>query len=64
MLTTFYHIYDSNNPIKPGDSIDGIKDGQISMDVQWTTQYEESLIQPARELVDINMGEFASGTRN
>ena len=58
------YIYDSNNPIKPGDSIDGIKDGQISMDVQWTTRYEESLIQPVREVIDINMGEFAAGTRN
>lgn len=57
------YIFDSNNPIKPGDSIDGIKDGQISMDVQWTTRYEDALIQPVREVIDINMGEYAAGTR-
>jgi len=57
------YIYDKNNPIKSGDSIDGLKDGRISMEVQWKAQYENSLIQPLREVIDINMGEFASGNR-
>jgi hypothetical protein len=57
------YIYDKNNPIKSGDMIDGLKDGRISMEVQWKAQYENSLIQPLREVIDINMGEFASGNR-
>ena len=57
------YIFDNDNPIKPGDHIDGIKDGKMSMDVQWNVQYEDSLIQPIREVIDINMGEYASGTR-
>jgi len=27
-------------------------------------QYESSLIQPVREVIDINMGEYASGNRS
>ena len=57
------YIYDCDNPIKSGDHIDGIKDGKMSMDVQWNVQYEDSLIQPIREVLDINMGEYASGAR-
>lgn len=57
------YIYDYNNPIESGERIDGIKDGKMSMDVQWKVQYEDALIQPVREVLDINMGEYASGTR-
>lgn len=57
------YIYDNDNPIKSGDHIDGIKDGKMSMDIQWRVQYEDSLIQPIRDVLDINMGEYASGAR-
>ena len=57
------YIFENDNPIKPGDHVDGLKDGKISADVQWNVQYEKSLIQPVREVIDINTGEFASGTR-
>lgn len=57
------YIYEENNPIDSGDHIDGIKDGQINAEVQWNVQYESSLIQPARDVLDVNMGEFASGNR-
>ena len=58
------YIFDNDNPIKPGDHVDGLKDGTMSRDVQWNVQYENSLIQPIREVIDINTGEFASGTRH
>lgn len=58
------YIYDANCPIKSGDTIDGIENGQISRDIQWKCQYENSLIQPSREVLDVCMGEFASGTRD
>ncbi len=60
MLT---YIFANNNPIKPGDTIDGTRDGRISQDIQWRVQYEDALIQPARGVIDVNMGEFASGNR-
>ena len=58
------YIFDNDNPIKPGDHVDGLKDGTMSRDVQWNVQYEKSLIQPVREVIDVNTGEFASGTRH
>ena len=56
--------YDENAPIESGETIDGIgEDGRISMDVQWTCQYEDALIQPVRTVLDINPAEFAAGKR-
>lgn len=57
------YIFDKENPIQSHNHIDGIKDGKISPDVQWNVQYENSLIQPVREVLAINMGEYASGSR-
>lgn len=56
--------FDNNAPIESGEVIDGLgDDGKISMDVQWECQYEDSLIQPLRCVLDINAGEFAAGQR-
>lgn len=57
------YIYENDNPIKSDDHIDGIDGDTISQNVQWSLQYEDSLIQPVREVIDINMGEYASGSR-
>lgn len=57
------YIFDNDNPIKDGDHIDGVVNGQLNQSVQWKCHYEEALIQPAREVIDICMGEFASGNR-
>ena len=58
------YMFARENPIKSGDHIDGVKDGRMSRDVQWNVRYEGALIQPLREVIDFNMNEFASGTRN
>lgn len=57
------YIFDNENPIKSGDPIDGIKDGMMSREVMWKCQYEEALIQPVREVIDICMNEYVSGGR-
>lgn len=57
------YIYENENPIKSNDHIDGIDGDTISTNVQWNLQYENSLIQPVREVIDVNMGEYASGSR-
>lgn len=57
------YILENDNPIKDGETLDGIADGEMSREIQWKCQYEEALIQPPREVLDINMGEYASGTR-
>ena len=57
------YIYENDNPIKSDDTIDGIVGDVMTSDVQWKLQYEDSLIQPVREVIDVNMGEYASGSR-
>lgn len=57
------YIYENNCPIKAGETIDGLRDGAICREVQWRCQYENALIQPVREVIDVNMGEYASGKR-
>ena len=58
------YILANDNPIKSGDPIDGIVDGMFSQEVMWKCQYEDALIQPVRGVIDINMGEYASGNRD
>ncbi len=57
------YILENDNPIQDGETVDGIINGGMSSEVKWKCQYEESLIQPVREVIDINMGEYASGNR-
>ena len=57
------YILEHDNPIKDGETIDGIANGQMNQEIQWKCQYEDALIQPPRDVLDINMGEYASGTR-
>lgn len=56
------YIFDNDNPIKNGDHIDGVVNGKLDQSVQWKCYFEEALIQPVREVINICMGEFASGT--
>lgn len=57
------YILESDNPIENGDFIDGLEKGRTSPGVQWRCRYENALIQPAREVIDIHMGNYASGGR-
>lgn len=57
------YIFENDCPIDNGDTIDGVEDDRMSMDVQWTCHYERSLIQPPRDVIDVCMGENASGQR-
>ena len=49
--------------ISDDETIDGIADGSMSHNVQWKCRYEDSLIQPSRVVLDINMGNLAAGNR-
>ena len=53
-----YYIYENDAPIKSGETIDGIEEGV------WVCQYEESLLEPKRIILDVNTGKHASGRRN
>ena len=56
-------ILEHDNSIKDDDTVDGIADGNMSREVRWKCRYEDSLIQPSRLVLDVNMGELASGNR-
>ena len=53
----------NDNPVGDGDTISGLENGELDSNVQWTLQYEDSLVQPVRAVLDVNMGEYASGIR-
>lgn len=57
------YLFAANAPIQDGETIDGLQDGQMSRQIQWKCQYEMSLIQPSREVMDICPGEYAAGGR-
>ena len=43
------------------DSMD--EDGNMQMTPQWTVQYEDSIVEPLRTVLDIRCGEYAGGNR-
>ena len=55
---TATYQFENDAPIQSGHTIGG-----LSEDSSWKCQYEHSLIQPSRDLLDIEMGEFAAGNR-
>lgn len=57
------YIFTGNVDIKDGETIDGLKNGNLSQDVRWYCQHEISMVQPEREVIDINTNEFAAGNR-
>lgn len=60
---TASYLFQNDVPIESGETIDGLADGQMSRDVQWRCQYEHSLVQPVRDVMDICPGEYAAGRR-
>lgn len=57
--------FDNDFPIESGETIDSIdENGDMQMKPQWKVQYEDSLVEPYRVVLDINCGEFAGGNRN
>ena len=61
--SVLYYIFEHDNPIDDGQTIAGLENGDLNPDIKWKVQYEDSLIQPVRTVIDINLGEYASGTR-
>ncbi len=57
------YILEHNNPIQDGETVDGVADGRMDQKIQWVCRYENALIQPPRAVLDVNMGEYASGKR-
>ena len=59
---TAFYLLINDNSIETGDTIDGITDGSAQPE-RWICRYEEPLIQPVREVLDIDTGAHAAGNR-
>lgn len=57
------YIFENENPIESGDVIDGLLNGKMSDKIPWKVQYETSIMGPTREVIDVNMDQFAAGER-
>ncbi len=58
------YMFANENPIKSGDPIDSVSsNGSMCREIMWKCNYENALIQPVREVIDIYMNEYAAGTR-
>jgi len=55
------YLLNNGCPIKEGDTIDGVADGQLDQSIQWKCHFEDALIQPARAVLDVYMNEYAAG---
>jgi len=56
--------FENDCPIQDGDSVDGFgTDHEYHEEIQWTCQYEESLLEPKRPVLDICAGANAAGER-
>ena len=60
---TALYLLINDNPIETGDTIGSIPDGSAQLE-RWVCRYEESLIQPVREVLDIDTGAYAAGNRH
>ncbi len=57
--------FENDFPIVSGDTVDSIgEDGSMQWKPQWKAQYEDSLIQPIRTVLDVNCGQYAAGSRD
>lgn len=57
------YVFDEKAPVKSGETIEGFSEQKNDQNIQWPCQYEMSLLQPEREVMDIRPGEYASGKR-
>ena len=61
----WYILSSEENIIKDGDTIDGMDDsGKMTSVVQWKCRYEDSIVEPLRSVLDIEMGKYAAGDRS
>ena len=56
--------FENGFPIESGETIDSLDaNGNMQMTPQWTVQYEDSIVEPLRTVLDICYGEYAGGNR-
>ena len=56
------YVFGSGETINDEDTIDGIRDGEMSSEVQWKCGFADSLIVPPRPVINVEAGEFYAGS--
>ncbi len=51
----------NRRPIKDGDTVDGVTEGNLDQSLQWKCHFEDALIGPGRPALSIHMGQYAVG---
>lgn len=57
------YVLKNDQPMKDGDTIDGVRDGELAQDIQWPCHFEDAMVQPLRAVLDVYMNEYAAGNR-
>ena len=57
------YILANRRPIQDGDTVDGVREGELDQGLQWKCRYEDAIVKPARPVLDIHMGPYAAGNR-
>ena len=57
------YLFEADVPVNDGETIAGLLNGEMAPEVHWPCRFEMSLIQPAREVMDVCPGEYAAGER-
>ena len=64
MLNIASYQFEHDCPIQNGETVDGLdRNGMLHQEIQWRCQYEDSLVQPLRPVLDVEAGEYAAGRR-
>ncbi len=65
MLDIATYQFDGGCPIKDGETVDSVNpDGTLNRIEMWPCQYEESMVHPIREVLDIEPGIYTAGVRH
>lgn len=54
------YLLENDCPIKNGETISGISNGDFNPDLKWKCHYQDSILEPIREVLDIHMNEYAA----
>lgn len=57
------YLLANDQPMKNGDTIDGVVDGHLAQDIQWPCHFEDAMVEPMRAVLDVYMNEYAAGDR-
>lgn len=67
LVTHAYNIaaytLQNRRPIQDGDTVDGMREGELDQALQWKCRYEDAIVKPDRPVLDIHTGRYAAGNR-